>query len=123
MGRPRKPTKVLEMRGSFDKDPQRRKAREHEPKVGEPLGDPPQYFNEALAARWLEIADSAYWLRVTHRGLVEQTCLLWQTMRDGKPDHKSLAQCWSKLGMTPVDESRVVAPEAKPKSKVEKYAS
>ncbi len=117
---------MLEMRGSFAKDPQRRKAREHEPEVSRSLGDPPTTLNESEQARWHEMADWAPWLTIADRTVVEQTCQLWMLMRDRKAtsaDMKSLSMNLSKLGMTPSDRSRVQMPTAKPKSKLEKYAS
>jgi phage terminase small subunit len=54
MARPRTPTKVLEARGAFKKDPQRK--REGEPVVKNPLGAPPDGLDEMEVAAWHEIA-------------------------------------------------------------------
>ena len=56
MARPRTPTKVLEMRGSYKRNPNRRR---EEPDVSGPLGDPPAYFSGAELAAWNEIASGA----------------------------------------------------------------
>src|SRR5689334_7115055 len=103
MGRPRKPTRVLELQGAFKKDPQRRAARENEPVVTEPLGDPPEGLNEAEVARWNEIREWCPWLTIADRTVTEMAATLWQMMRDATanpPDLKTLLTCLSHLGMT-----------------------
>ena len=51
------PTRILEMRGSFKKDPQRR--REGEPKVTDSLSAPPDDFTPAETKAWHMIASKA----------------------------------------------------------------
>ena len=121
MARPRTPTPVLKLRGAFKRHPERRAAREREPEVTEPLGDAPEYFNEALRARWDEILDWAPWLRVSDRIEVEEAARLWQDSRDGKAstaERKLLASHLIHLGLTPADRSKVQMPgvPAKPKN-------
>jgi hypothetical protein len=53
MGRPRKPTAVLELTGAFRKNPQRKRT---EPPTAGPLGDPPEHFTAEQAAVWHELA-------------------------------------------------------------------
>lgn len=120
MSRPRKPTKVLELNGAFERNPQRKKDREHEPPPAGPLGDPPKHLDEALAARWREIQGWAPWLMETDQPLVESTCRLWMTIRNGvakTADYTSLLGYLSKLGMTPVDRSKVQMPDVGDKKK------
>lgn len=67
MPRPRKPTVILEAIGAFDKDPQRRTQREHEPQAeGRP--QKPKFLKGATSRVWdrllaevekLEVAKSA----------------------------------------------------------------
>ncbi|MDP9039823.1 MAG: hypothetical protein M3O02_11220 [Acidobacteriota bacterium] len=57
MGRPRKPTAVLEATGAFQKDPRRAEARANEPKANGPIGDPPAYFDNVHRAIWFELID------------------------------------------------------------------
>lgn len=118
-GRPRTPTKVLKLRGAFKRHPEREQAREGEPEVSGPLGDPPDCLDEAHMARWIEIAGWCPWLGDADRVLVEATCRLWVKMRnnDMKPgDWSLLTTNLSKLGMTPTDRSRVKVP-GKPAAK------
>lgn len=124
-GRPRTPTRVLEMRGSFQKDPLRRAARANEPQVTTPLGEPPTSLDEAEQARWRDIASWCHWLTVADRVLVEQTCQLWMAMRrrTGSPGQgKMLTVNLIRLGMTPADRSKVSVPQQPPKSKLDKFA-
>lgn len=113
-GRPRTPTKVLEMRGAFVKHPERRAAREGEPEVTKGLGKPPARLNEAQVARWRDISKMCYWLNYSHRGIVEQTARLWALECDNAataPQQKLLQQNWKTLGATPVDSSKVKVPD------------
>ena len=57
MARPRTPTKILDARGSFKKDPQRK--RDGEPEVREPIGAIPDYFGESQKAAWTQIVSQA----------------------------------------------------------------
>jgi hypothetical protein len=88
MGRPCKPTAVLEMSGSFKKDPQRRRARANEPKTTKLFASPPpdEFLIESpatgyqRAARWLrewkqleiEAPDMSY----SSRGSVITLCMI-----------------------------------------------
>ena len=50
---PKTPTAILERRGSFDRNPQRRP--KAEPKPRGKIGDPPEHFNAAEVDCWNEI--------------------------------------------------------------------
>jgi phage terminase small subunit len=56
MARPRKPTAVLELNGSFKKDPSRK--RDKEPIIDKKVGDPPSYFELEQIEMWNEIKAS-----------------------------------------------------------------
>ena len=125
MSRPRKPTRMLELSGAFDRNPQRRKAREHEPSPTGPLGDPPTALDEAQRARWNEIRAKCPWLGESDDVLVEVTCKLWMEERRGKcspGDRKLLVQCLRALGMAPGERSRMVKPATTPKTKLSRFA-
>jgi len=117
MGRPRKPTAVLELTGAFQKDPQRR--RDHEPKPQGPIGDPPADFDDVLMVLWRELLGMvpAGVLAVADRWLLELTC---RTMREVKRGHALAAEknlllsCLSRMGLTPADRSRIAVPKEKP---------
>jgi len=113
MGRPRTPTAVLKLRGSYKKHPERLKDREDEPEPEGGLGPAPEFFDEALKARWKEIREAANWLTSADRLIVEQTCRLIMKERNGDatPGHsRLLAMNLRQLGMTPSDRSRVKVP-------------
>lgn len=116
MSRPRKPTRVLKLNGAFERNPKRGKEREHEPEVTDPLGDPPQSFDEAQRSRWQELAAWCPWLTIVDRPAVEIVCRLWMKMRANEAktaDYGVLMNTLSRLGMTPVDRSKVKMPSAK----------
>jgi hypothetical protein len=56
MTRPRKPTAVLEQGGAFVKDPQRKRARQNEPKPSGPIGDPPDHLDREEIQAWQYLA-------------------------------------------------------------------
>ncbi len=116
MARPRKPVKVLELTGSFKKNPGRRRS---EPEPRGPLGDPPAYFSEELAAVWTELAAvvPAGILTAADAPLLEITSRLLHEFRTN-PDFKvgrlsCLTGCLAKLGMNPADRARVMPPAGK----------
>lgn len=113
MGRPRKPTKVLELTGAFKKNPKRRKERENEPEPDGPLGDAPHYFQLDQVARWNEIRSSCPWLTIADRPQVELAAKLWASEQRGeneKDDRRLYVQLFGRLGMDPSGRSKVQAP-------------
>lgn len=77
-----------------------------------PLGPPPAHLAPDELACWEEIARLAYWLRDADAPLVEQTAQLWAMQRRGieslnGQQLRQLAGNLGRLGMTPVDRSRV----------------
>lgn len=58
MGRPRKPTNVLLLKGAFSKDPARGRERENElPVIGD-VGEPPEALSPEAQGCWREIKGS-----------------------------------------------------------------
>lgn len=112
-GRPRKPSKVLEMQGAFDKNPQRR--RTAEPKPRGDLGKAPGHLPPNVAAVWDEIASISPpgVFGDSDRLSVEVACNLIAEMREDPRDFSAsrLAQLRGLLGqfgMTPADRSKVI---------------
>ena len=125
MGRPRKPTKILELRGAYVKHPERRKDRVGEPEVSTPLGPPPAYLDASEKERWDDVARMAFWATGSDRGVVEIAARLWARMvrrEASNADIKQLESAFRCLGCDPVDRTRVVKPNRQPKSKVAKFA-
>ncbi|AEA59586.1 phage terminase, small subunit, putative [Burkholderia gladioli BSR3] len=118
MSRPRTPTNVLDLRGSYKKDPQRRAARANEPPSTGELGEPPGRLSELEREAWFEFVDECppgVLLR-EHRGLVEQAARLmaemW-TLGAAFPTSRGtlLFQIRRSCGMTPVERSKVGVPK------------
>jgi hypothetical protein len=70
LARPRLPTAVLELRGAFKRNPNRKKARENEPICTEPLPDPPRRLLKDVKAAWREMRDRGFWLSSPDQYLV-----------------------------------------------------
>lgn len=55
MGRPRKPTKILELSGAFKKDPQRKEARASEPVFPSGAIEPPDWLDMDAREIWSQV--------------------------------------------------------------------
>lgn len=73
MARPRKPTKILQFTGAFDKNPQRGRARANEPNLPAGLGEPPEWMDTPATEEWKRVAPDLEAAGVTSR--VESTAL------------------------------------------------
>jgi len=105
--------KLLEMSGSAQKHPQRRRA---EP-VTLPFGQPPAHLSKELKAAWREIARAAPACVLTRsdRVAVELAARLLVRIRTtdfSAAEATSLRSLLGQLGMTPADRSKVSAPNA-----------
>ena len=127
MPRPRKPTVLLERKGAFRKDPQRKRT---DPEVVGEIGSPPDYFTNDEKTVWNEIATTAPVgvLSSADRGAVEAAARYWAKFRKTPAEDltaamvqqlRSILGC---LGMTPADRSKVSAPERKPENPFSKFA-
>ena len=93
-GRKRTPTSVLNLRGSFDKHPEREREREDEPNLPLGVGDPPARFDGGQVEAWNELAeDGAVWLTVAYRKNMEIAAFLLAQWRraGGGLDAKEMA--------------------------------
>ncbi len=114
MGRPRKPTNVLSLRGAFKHDPDRGRARQNEPIPDGEIGDPPGRLSEAEVACWREIVDLAHagTLCRADRLSVECAARMWaewvERGRDVDPRlRKEFLTLLGRFGMSPSDRSKV----------------
>ncbi len=123
MGRPRKSTAELERNGSFEKHPERKAARQNEPKPEGPLGPPPKCFDpesyngEKLIAIWNELVSQAPpgVLTSSDRAHLELAVRLYHRIRTNPSakigDFNRLSELLGKMGMNPSDRSKVnIAP-------------
>lgn len=133
MARPRKPTEELERNGAFAKNPKRKRV---DPKTSGPIGDPPPGMPLELHAIWYELAQHAPLnvLRSADRMLLEAAARLTAEVRlpigcseQGirqfpTATFAQLIKCLSLMGMTPVDRSKVHAPQEKAENPFAKFA-
>ncbi len=112
MARNPTPTALHEVRGSYDKNPQRRRKGEPEPKAG--IGSAPGHLDEYEQQAWDELVSMALpnVLGDADRWLVERAVrLMAKSRRD--PDNFTgtndghLISCLSRMGMTPSDRAKL----------------
>jgi phage terminase small subunit len=124
MGDLRTPTVVLEQRGAFIKNPQRRAERELEPVPTGKLGPAPKHLPDAAKKTWKELAkilppgvatncdrwtvEMAVRLMTRERGQLQPPLLC--------SERGQLLQCLMQMGMTPVSRSKVHAIPQKPEA-------
>jgi len=118
MGRPRTPTKVLQLRNAFRKHPERLAERANEPQDDRPLGGPPESLDESELARWIELAGDMPWLTRADRAALwaaaKQYAALWRD--GGKASDWSVFRGYlSELGGLAGSRSKIKVPGAKAK--------
>ena len=114
MVRPRKPSNVLALTGSFKVHPERAAARANEPAGDGEIGDAPAHFDDAARKCWLEIVGLCHAGTLCHadRLVVEHGARVLAALR-ASPDYEDtklmirLEATLGKLGLTPADRSRV----------------
>ena len=109
MARPRLPAAKAETSGAAIKNAGRfkdRKTAKHRRPVGEPYAS----MTDPQKVVWAECAAEMPWLTSAHRLLLRQVCMLSARMDDpdmGVSALQALGSLLSKLGATPVDETKV----------------
>lgn len=110
MAKPRTPRLKAEVSGAHLKHPGRFKDR-HGPRNPRPIGKPYSNMTESQKLVWNEMAGEMPWLHSAHRTLLRMVCHLAARMDTeaglGVAGTHALSSMLSKLGATPVDESRV----------------
>lgn len=112
MPKPRIPTAILEARGSFQKHPERKRARAGEPKVAGDLGEAPTSMNVEEAQIWKELASllAPGVAGSSDRCAFEELVRLkaGSRRRDLNAAEQGLLLSYLvKFGMTPCDRSRI----------------
>ena len=112
MARPRTPTNVLELRGAFAKNPQRK--RPNEPKPEADVGVPPKHFDESHKAIWKEIKKNSASgvMTISDRLALELLCVLVCQFRTDPAGFSAakmarMDSLFGKFGFTPADRSKV----------------
>jgi hypothetical protein len=101
-GKTRTPTAVLELRGAFRRNPNRR--RKFEPRISTALPEPPPRLPKPVKSAWLEMQGRGYWLTSADRFLVEIAATLmaryrFEEIKSG--DVSQLIQLLGRLGFAP----------------------
>jgi hypothetical protein len=84
------------------------------PKVTRPLGKPYASMTEVEVRYWEEFAGNCSWLHASHRVLLRGACQLAARFDAGEVGIsaiQALGALLSKLGATPVDETKVAHPD------------
>lgn len=113
MARNRTPKLKAEVAGRTLHDPQRFRDRP-DFKQARPIGEPYANMTETEKAAWVELASEMPWLKSSHRVILRLACILIAKMDDatlGVSASHALSSVLSKLGGTPVDESKVNYPD------------
>jgi hypothetical protein len=123
MANPRLPALKAEVSGATVKNPQRfadrsgvRRAR--------PIGEPYKTMSDREIEQWHEFVRDLPWLNSSHRVLLKLACRLTCQMDDGDfgvSKALALGSILSKLAATPVDETKVSAPDDDEDSPADKY--
>ncbi len=114
MARPRLNPLVADVSGASAKNPQRHRGRHSAQSSA--LGDPPSSLTPAQRRAWVAFAAELPWLKGSHRALLRLACVL-RARVESTPDIgvtalSAYSAILSKLGATPVDETRVGVPDA-----------
>ena len=112
MPRPRMPLPMAEASGAIEKNPQRYTQRIAEITVHDPIGEPPNHFDDISRDLWREIVAMAPngVLTQADRLLVEVTTGLLRKLRMNNItgiETGHLRACIGSMGCTPADRSRV----------------
>jgi hypothetical protein len=109
MARPRLPQAKAEVSGSTIVHAGRFKDRKTS-KQTRPVGEPYAKMTEAQQEAWYEMVDEMPWLNSSHRRLLRVASIISARLNDedvGINQLQTLSAVLSKLGATPVDETKV----------------
>lgn len=111
MARPRLPALKAEASGAAIKNAGRFKDRKA-PKGTRPLGEPYARMTDEQCIAWEEFRTEMPWLNSSHRVLLRLACVWTAKLDDPKAEFgvsatQALSSILSKLGATPVDETKV----------------
>jgi hypothetical protein len=118
MPKPRTPTALLDAKGAFIRNPERK--RPNEPTTDRPLGKPPEHLSETEQELWNEIRRRLLpgVAKRSDRDSFESLVLLKARERSGlilPAERGQLIALYGRFAMTPSDRSKVFV-DAKPKN-------
>jgi hypothetical protein len=120
-GRPRTPTNILKIRGAGKAYPARMKEWENEPVNVNPIGDAPEWLNEAELKAWALIVDKcidgilgeADYLAVAIASQIAARCIAGEATHQ---DETLALRYLGQFGMTPTERTKVAVPKKKDKN-------
>jgi hypothetical protein len=113
MSNPRLPALKAEVSGAAIKNPGRHSERKR-PSGTRPIGEPYKTMSDREQEQWHEFVCDLPWLNSAHRVLLKLACRLTCQMDEGDfgvSKAQALGSILSKLAATPVDETKVSAPD------------
>lgn len=123
MARPRLPQAKAEVSGAALKNPGTFKARSV-PKGTRPLGEPCARMTPDQQSAWEAFRSELPWLNNSHRPLLQIACILRVRMDDadvGVNQIQTYSAILSKLGATPVDETKVNVPDEQEEDPTDRF--
>lgn len=123
MPKPRLPKAKSEVSGAAIHDPGRFKDRKG-PKKTRPVGEPYATMTDPQCAAWAEYQHELPWLTSSHRPLLRLACIWTARMEDaefGVSATQALSSILSKLGATPVDETKVNHADAEEEDPADRF--
>ena len=114
MGTYRTPTAVLELRGAFKRNPNRR--RKFEPCILTALPEPRPSLPKPVRLAWLEMRERGFWLTSADRFLVEIAATLMAACRSDQlksGDVSLLVGLLGKIGFSPKERGRLNLPSGR----------
>ena len=124
MARPRLPAAKAEVSGAAIHDPQRFRDRTAAKRT-RPLGEPYLNMSDGEKVVWRELAGDMPWLNSSHRILVRLACHHAARLNEGTEfgvsATQALSSILSKLGATPVDETKVNHPDGEDEDPAEEF--
>ena len=124
MPRPRLPAAKAEVGGAALKDAGRFKDRKA-PRGTRKLGEPYKAMSDAEQEAWHEFASELPWLNSSHRALLHLACRLRARLTTdpdmGVNAMQAYSSVLSKLAATPVDETKVSAPDGEDEDPTDRF--
>lgn len=123
MARNRTPNDKAEVAGRTTINPGRFEGRKTPPRK-RPLGEPYLKMTDAQKEAWAEYAAEMPWLHSAHRPLLRLACIWTAKMDDaefGVSATQALSSILSKLGATPVDETKVMHGDGEEEDPADQY--
>lgn len=124
MSRNRLPKAKAEVSGAAIKNPQRHMERKT-PAGMRPIGAPRAQMPDTQKQIWKEFCDELPWLNNSHRALLQIACLLRARIEAdlmvSVPTISTYSAVLSKLGATPVDESKINCGDGDDEDEADKF--